>query len=207
MKLFSKQSSEFLNEVCLRWRIPNFSRIVLFLDVVRSKFVDNEIDLNTLDSAFTFVKESPSAEGKRRSSFIASVLYERHRWTIHDLLLMQQILSSLHEALLRELYDVMMDCYEGKPRPIGPVMYVLENHIEMDPNYTEDLEDIERFRSYVQDGLAQKATEKYQELLGQLIPVQPESWELDHVIQLCDAITKLAQKIKKRYRKNPEIMG
>ncbi|PWY78163.1 hypothetical protein BO94DRAFT_188702 [Aspergillus sclerotioniger CBS 115572] len=207
MKLFSKQSTEFLNEVCLRWRIPNYSRIVLFLDVARSKFVDNEIDLNTLDSAFTFVKESSSAEGKRRSSFVASVLYDRQKWTIHDLLLMQQILSSLHEALLRELYDVMMDCYEGKPRPIGPVMYVLENHIQLDPNYTEDLEDIERFRSYVQDGLAQKAAEKYQELLGQLIPVEPESWELDHIIQLCDAITKLAQKIRKRYRKNPEIMG
>jgi hypothetical protein len=206
MKLLSKQSAEFLNEICLRWRIPHFSRVVLFLEVVRSKFVDNEIDLDTLDSAFTYIKETPSSE-KKRSSFMASVLFDRHKWTIHDLLSMQQILSSLHEALLRELYDVMMDCYEGKPRPIGPVMYVLENHIQLDPNYTEDLEDIDRFRSYVQDGLAQKATEKYQDLLGQYVPVDQETWEFDHIIQLCDAITKLAQKISKRYRKNPEIMG
>ncbi|KAG2419826.1 hypothetical protein HFD88_004623 [Aspergillus terreus] len=206
MKLLSKQSSELLNEVCLRWRIPNFSRIVLFLDVVRTKFVDNEVDLDTLDAAFTFVKEAPSAE-KKRSSFVASVLYDRQKWTVHDLLLMQQILSSLHEALLRELYDVMMDCYEAKPRPIGPVMYVLENHIQIDPDYSEDSSDIERFRAYVQDGLAQKAAEKYQELLGQEVPVEPESWELDHVIQLCDVISKLAQKIRKRYRNNPEIMG
>ncbi|KAE8351553.1 hypothetical protein BDV28DRAFT_158641 [Aspergillus coremiiformis] len=206
IKLLSKQSAEFLNEVCLRWRVPHFSRLVLFLEVVRSKFVDNEIDLDTLDSAFTYIKEAPSSE-KKRSSFIASVLFDRHKWTIHDLLSMQQILSSLHEALLRELYDVMMDCYEGKPRPIGPVMYVLENHIQLDPNYTEDLEDIDRFRSYVQDGLAQKAAEKYQDLLGQYVPMEQETWELDHIIQLCDAITKLAQKIRKRYRNNPEIMG
>ncbi|OOO08922.1 Mammalian uncoordinated homology 13, subgroup, domain 2 [Aspergillus oryzae] len=206
MKLLSKQSAEFLNEVCLRWRIPHFSRLVLFLEVVRSKFVDNEIDLDTLDSAFTYIKETPSSE-KKRSSFVATVLFDRHRWTVHDLLSMQQLLSSLHEALLRELYDVMMDCYEGKPRPIGPVMYVLENHIQLDPSYTEDLEDIDRFRCYVQNGLAQKATEKYQDLLGQYVPMDQDTWEFDHIIQLCESITKLAQKIRKRYRNNPEIMG
>jgi hypothetical protein len=120
---------------------------------------------------------------------------------------MQQLLSKIHEALLRELYDVMMDCFEAKPRPIGPVMYVLEHHIQMDPNYTEDPEDINRFCSYVQDGLAQKATEKYQSLLGQLVPVDSEAWQVDNVIQLGDAISKLALKIQKRYRNNPEIMG
>lgn len=206
-KLLSKQSSEFLNEISLRWRIPNFSRIVLFLDVARGKFVDNEIDLDTLDSAFTFVKQPPASEGKKRSSFMPSVLFDRKKWTIHDLLLMQQLLSSLHEALLRELYDVMMDCFETKPRPIGPVMYVLEGHVQMDLNYTEDTEDIERFRTYVQDGLAQKATEKYQDLLGEEVPVEQEAWQVDHVIQLGEAITKLGQKIRKRYKNNPEIMG
>lgn len=206
-KLLSKQSSEFLNEICLRWRIPNFSRAVLFLDVVRGKFVDNEIDLDTLDSAFTFVKQSSASEGKKRSSYMSSVLFDRRKWTIQDVLLMQQLLSSLHEALLRELYDVMMDCFETKPRPIGPVMYVLESHVRLDPNYTEDAEDIERFRAYVQEGLAQKATEKYQDLLGQEVPVEQEAWQLDHVIQLGEAILKLAQKIRKRYKNNPEIMG
>ncbi|OJJ48079.1 hypothetical protein ASPZODRAFT_62494 [Penicilliopsis zonata CBS 506.65] len=208
MKLLSKQSSELLNEICIRWRIPGFSRIVLFLDVARAKFVDNEINLDTLDSAFNFVKEAPAHEGRgKRSSFVASALYERNKWTTHDISLMRQLLSALHEALLRELYDVMMDCYEAKPRSIGPVMYVLENHIQLDPNYTEDEEDINRFRSYVEDGLAQKARDRYQELLGKELPEDQELWRADHVIQLCQAITQLSQKIQKRYRKNPEIMG
>ncbi|KAL4869652.1 hypothetical protein BDV12DRAFT_73959 [Aspergillus spectabilis] len=207
LKLLSKQSTEMLNEICLRWRIPPYSRIVLFLDVMRSKFVDNEIDLDTLDSAFTFIKEMPSSEGKKRNSFVSSILFDRHKWTVHDRALMRQILSSLHEAILRELYEVMMECYEAKPRPIGPAMYVLENHIQLDPDYSEDTSDIERFCSCVQEGLAQKATEKYQSILAQEVPVEPQDWELDHVIQLCDAITKHAEKIRKRYRKNPEIMG
>lgn len=208
MKLLSKQSTEMLNEICLRWRIPNFSRIVLFLDVIHSKYVDSEIDLNTLDSAFTFVKESPSSEPRaKRSSFVVSSVFDRRKWSVHDLQTMQQLLSKLHEALLRELYVVMMDCFEAKPRPIGPVMYILEHHIQKDPNYTENPEDSDRFSSYVQDGLARKAKDKYESLLGQLIPVDQESWRFDHVIQLGDAISKLAQKIQKRYRNNPEIMG
>lgn len=209
MKLLSKQSTEMLNEICLRWRIPNFSRVALFLDVIASKFVDNEIDLNTLDSGFTFAKEPPApAENRnKRSSYVAPTIFDRRKWTVHDLQLMQQLLSRLHEAMLRELYDVMMDCFEAKPRPLGPVMYILENHIQADENYTEDPEDIDRFSSYVQDGLAQKATEKYQSLLGQLIPLEQESWQADNVIQLADALSKLALKIQKRYRNNPEIMG
>lgn len=207
MKLLSKQSSEMLNEICVRWRIPNFSRIVLFLDVIQSKFVDNEIDLSTLDSAFTFAKETPPSENRsKRSSFVPSAVFDRRKWTVHDLQMMQQLLSRVHEALLRELYDVMMDCFETKPRPLGPVMYVLENHIQMDPNYTENPEDIDRFGAYVQDGLAKKATDKYQALLSQLISVNQESWQMDDIIQLGDAISKLAQKIQKRYRNNPEIM-
>ncbi|KAJ5632186.1 hypothetical protein N7490_008525 [Penicillium lividum] len=208
MKLLSKQSTEMLNEICLRWRLPTFSRVVLFLDVMQTKFVDNEIDLNTLDQAFTFAKEPPPTENRnKRSSFVAPSVFDRRKWTVHDLQMMQNLLSKIHEALLRELYEVMMDCFEAKPRPLGPVMYVLENHIQMDPNYTENPEDLGRFGSYVQDGLAQKATEKYQRLLSQLISVHQEDWRPDDIIQLGDAISKLALKIKKRYRNNPEIMG
>lgn len=208
MKLLSKHSTELLNEICLRWRIPNFSRIVLFLEVIQSKFVDNEIDLTTLDSAFTFVKESPVSEPRsKRSSMAVSSVFDRQKWTVHDLQAMQVSLSKLHEAMLRELYDVMMDCFEAKPRPLGPVMYILENHIQEDPSYTEDPEDLDRFSSYVQDGLAQKATEKYQSFLRQLVPVDGDTWGFDNVIELGDALTKLATKIQKRYRNNPEIMG
>ena len=206
-KLLSKQSTELLSDICARWRLPNFSKVALLLDVAREKFVDNEIDLDTLDSAFVTAKETPVQENKRRSSVQPQVFFDRHKWSIHDLRLMQQLLSSLHEALLRELYDVMMDCYEAKPRPIGPVMYILESHIELDPNYIEDPEDIDRFRLYVFDGLSQKAKEKYQDLLRDEIPADPEAWQVDHIIQLAHAITKLAQKIQKRYRNNPEIMG
>lgn len=206
-RLLTKQSTELLNAISARWRLPRFSKAVLFLDVAREMFVDNVIDLDDLDTAFTLMKDTPIHEGKKHNSVLPSILSDRGKWTIQDLGMMQQLLSSLHEALLRELYDVMMDCYELKPRPIGPVMYVLEGHIQLDPNYTEDSDDIERFRQYVFDGLSDKARLKYQDLLSQEIPPDPDLWKLDHVMQLGQSITQLAQKIQKRYRNNPEIMG
>lgn len=51
-KLLSLQSTELLNEVGLRWRIPHSARLVLFLDVVKEKFLAQDASLETLDAAF-----------------------------------------------------------------------------------------------------------------------------------------------------------
>lgn len=206
MKLLSKQSTELLNELCLRWRIPSYTRIVLFLDVFREKYVDQEIDMDTLDAAFTFVKEPPP-ERSKRSSFVMPSLWDRSKWTIADINTMQQLLSSLYDALLRQLYETMMHCFDTRPVPIGPVMYVLDNHVVLDPNFSPSDEDQEQFRLHVTNGLLEKAKEVYQELLDKEIPPQQEQWEFIHVTQLGRSILKLAERIQKRYKKNPEIMG
>lgn len=207
IKLLSKQSSELLNEICLRWRIPASSRVVLFLDVIREKFVDQQIDIATVDSAFTFVKQIPTSEGKKRNSILASVIYERHRWILPDISLMRELLSALQEALLRELYDVMMHCYDAKPHPIGPVMFILEKHVRDDPQFEDTPNKLDGFSRYVEEGLTEKAKECYQKLLDEAIPADHMQWEAYNVSQLGDSILQLAKKITKRYKKNPEIMG
>ncbi|KMU87796.1 C2 domain-containing protein [Coccidioides immitis H538.4] len=156
MKLLSKQSTELLNELALRW-----AHTYLF----------HEIDLDTLDSAFIFVKEPPPEKNKR-ASFVAPVFYDRNKWTRADICTMQRILASLHNALLRQLP-----------------------------------EDQEQFQKYAHDGLVEKAKEVYQENLNKEVPPEQEAWEFYHVVQLSKAIMKLCQRIQKRYKKNPEIMG
>jgi hypothetical protein len=47
----------------------------------------------------------------------------------------------------------------------------------------------------------------YGELLAKHIPETKEEWEFFHVIELGRAVVKLCEKIQKRYRKNPEVMG
>jgi hypothetical protein len=207
LKLLSKQSTELLNEICLRWRIPASSRVVLFLDVIREKFVDQQIDIKTVDAAFTFIKQVPTQEGKKRNSLLASVVFERNRWILPDISLMRDLLSALQEALLRELYDVMMHCYDAKPHPIGPVMYILDNHVRLDPQFEDTPDKLEGFSKYVEEGLTEKAKECYQRLLDEAIPADHMQWEAYNVAQLGESIMQLAKKIKKRYKNNPVIMG
>ena len=207
VRLLSKQSTELLNELALRWRIPNFSRVVLFLDVFKEKFADQEIPLDTLDAAFSYVKE-PVTENKRSSVALNSALFDRKRWTIADVTMMQNVLQGLHEALLRELYGAMMHCYDSKPSPLlSSVLYVLDHHVREDPDFTPRQEDIERFKVLVTDGLRDKARELYGAFVDKEVPPDQATWEFYHVIQLGKSVVTLAEKIQKRYKKNPSIIG
>ncbi len=41
-RLLSKQSTELLSEIATRWRLPLVSRLILFMDVVREKYLNHE---------------------------------------------------------------------------------------------------------------------------------------------------------------------
>ena len=205
-KLLSKPSTELLTEICLRWRLPHVSRVVLFLDVVREKFVDQEITLDTLDAAFNFIKE-PLPENRRSSNLMTTVLFDRTKWTVADIALNQLILSDLHEALLRDLYEIMQHCYEQKSPSAGPVLYVLENQINSDPDFRKSAEVLEEFKRRMWEGLQQKAHEIYRAFLEREVPQDQYAWEFYHVKQMGKAVVSLFQRIQKRYKKNPQVMG
>jgi len=186
--------------------------MVLFLDVVREKYTQSEISLDTLDAAFIFVKEPPpepkKVSGKLQLSQPTQVsLFDRNKWTIVDRTLYQETLRSLHDSLLRELFELFQHCYESKPPTIGSVMYVLDNHIYDDPSFSRSQEDMDAFTVTLEDALRMKASTKYRDLLSKHISDNAAEWEFYNVIMLGKAVTALCEKIQKRYRKNPEIMG
>ncbi|KAF2091296.1 hypothetical protein K490DRAFT_33194 [Saccharata proteae CBS 121410] len=209
IKLLSKDSTELLTEIGIRWRLPQFSRLVLFLDVVKEKYQNQEIGLETLDEAFTYVKQPPleNRRGNRSSVIVQSSLFDRSKWAVADFALNQQILSQLHDDLLRELFEMMMFCYDSKPPTLGPIMFVLTNHIYDDEIFSKAPEDLDAYTVQLQEALAKRAAEVYREILAKEIPDTKEEWQFYHVIQLGKAVVKLCEKIQKRYRKNPEIMG
>ncbi|KAI9805802.1 MAG: hypothetical protein M1825_000416 [Sarcosagium campestre] len=207
MKLLSKPSTELLNEICVRWRLPSFSRAVLFLDVIKEKFVDQDVSLDTLDMAFTFLKEPLQDVKKTSRAPFLTQLANPSMWTLADLSLNGQILSGLHNALLRDLYELLQHCYEPKPPSIGPIMFILENHIYQDPLFSDSAEEREQFAKQLTEGLRQRALQIYSEYLHKEIPTTQDEWEFYHIMQLGKAVLKLAERIQKRYRKNPEILG
>ncbi|KAK6386928.1 hypothetical protein LTS17_000192 [Exophiala oligosperma] len=210
-QLFSKKTTELLNEIALRWRIPKFTRIVLFLDVVREKFVEQAIGLEMLDGAFNYVKEplQDDSKNKRASLIMSSVLYDRYNWTISDFALMGKILSALHEALLRDLYETIMTSFADKAHlpKLGMIMAIIDEHIKSDPNFAKNAEDFQNFKNAAIDGLAAEARKLYDNLLDKELPQENEKWEFYHIQQVATGVLKLAEKVQKRFRKNPEIFG
>jgi hypothetical protein len=212
MKLLSKQSAELLNEIAVRWRVPQFSRLILLLDVIREKYINQEISLDTLDAGFNYVKEPPPPPTDKKSHRMSHIptqdaLFDRSKWTIQDYALNQQILQSLNEALLREMFQLLMHCFDNKAPAVGPIMYILETHIYDDPMYSGTEADMDKFAAELKQALKQRAAEVYGELLAKHIPNTKEEWEFYHVIELGRAVVKLCEKIQKRYRKNPNVMG
>lgn len=206
LTLLSKQSIDLLSEICLRWRVPQVSRAVLFLDVIREKYVDQEISLELLDTAFNLAKESPQ-DGSKSSNVVSLLPVDRERWPLADNGLYQHVLAALNDALLRDLYDLMQNCYEQKPPSIGSTLIVLESHIFDDPSFTKTSEDLDAFSKQLYEGLQKKSHEVYRDFLEKDVPQDQHSWEFFHVIELGKSVVNLAQRIQKRYRKTPEIMG
>ena len=203
IRLLSKKSAELLNELGLRWRLPYISRMMLFLDVAREKFLDHEIDIDMLDAAFNYVKEPPADKKK----LDMSQLLDRFKWTIADFTLNQQILKSVYDTLMRDLFEQLQHCFESKPPNIGPIMTVLEDKIYDDPLFSRSPEDFDAFAKGLNQALRIKADEQYQRLFEKEIGQNNDQIEFWHVIQLGKAVLKLSERIQKRYRRTPAIMG
>lgn len=210
-QLLSKQSTDLLNEIALRWRIPKFTRSVLLLDVVKEKFVEQGLTLEMLDGAFNFVKEPvpEDTKHKRDSLVLTSAFSDRHMWTLADFSLMRKILSDIYQALLRDLYEVILTSYNEKAQlaKLGSVMTIIDDHVRGDPSFSQNDQDFEAFKGQAIDGLENKAREIYGASLEAQLPQEPEKWEFYHVQQLAKAVLKLAEKIQKRFKRNPEILG
>lgn len=206
----SQQSLELLNELSTWWRLPQFTRHITFLEVAVRKFLDQDLRGEELDECFDFVK-NPLPEPKKlpRIQLYTATLTEidPNRWTLIDISLYQQILGALHEALLRDLYDLLMHCYEPKAPTIGVVMGLLLNHVLSDPAFDQKPEDQDKFADQLTQGLKEQADTVYHGYLAKEVPDTKEDWNFTHVVSLGSAVTKLCQRIKKKYAKNPEIMG
>jgi hypothetical protein len=204
----SRASMELLTELCVRWRIPQFSRLVLFLDVAAQKFLDQEIGLEELDTCFEFAK-NPPPETKRSSIHAHSAglsSFDQSHWTIRDFALYRQVLANLHDGLLRDLYEKLQHCYDSKPPSPGSVLMVLETHIHNDPAFSIAPGDLDSFKNELADGLRLRAAAVYRGYLEAEVPQNQEEWQFYHVVQLGKSVVKLCERIQKRYRKNPEIM-
>ncbi|KAI2640726.1 hypothetical protein GGS26DRAFT_539507 [Hypomontagnella submonticulosa] len=208
--LFSKQSMDLLTELCVRWRIPQFTRLVVFLEVAARRFTDTLFTVIDLDNAFELVKIPPPEVKKPPHIYLYNetlATIDRSKWTLSDYAIYQQTLYTLNEALLRDLYDTLMHCYEPKPPSAGPAIHVLTNHIFNDPSFSQKEEDSVAFARTLESGLREQAALVYRGFLDAEVPQSQQDWNFSHVVELGKSVVKLCERIKKRYKNNPEILG
>ncbi|KAL2756351.1 hypothetical protein ACRALDRAFT_1050352 [Sodiomyces alcalophilus JCM 7366] len=206
----SRQTMEFLVELCVYWRVPQFSRLVAVVEVASRRFLDHRIGLDQLATCLDFA-ESPGTEFKKAPHLdqCAAGLGEidRSLWTIHDYAAYQHTLQLLHDALLRDLYDQLQGCYGQTPPNIGTVMHLLENHIQNDPGFSPEDGQMEDFVTQVSEGLRRSVQELYTGIVETKLPEDAEAWEFSHVVEMGKLVVSRISRIQKRYRNAPEIMG
>ncbi|KAH8675754.1 hypothetical protein BX600DRAFT_494204 [Xylariales sp. PMI_506] len=207
---FSRRTMDLLTELCVHWRIPQFTRLVVFLEVASSRYLDSQFSTIDIDTTFEFVKTRPHETKKPPRIYLygeSLATINKSRWTMQDYAIYQQTLSSLHDALLRELYETFMHCYEPKPPSVGPMLHVLESHIYTDPVFSRKPDDEVAYTEVIRQGLQEQAANVYRMFLDTEIPENQGDWDFNHVVQLGKSVTKLCERIKKRYKSNPVIMG
>ncbi|KAF1731928.1 uncharacterized protein CRV24_008119 [Beauveria bassiana] len=114
-----------------------------------------------------------------------------------------------YQPLSKQTMDFMTElcCYDSTPPNIGAVMFILENHLYQDEIFTPRPEAIAEFTESLTIALRNKAVDVYRESMRKEIPVVKEQWEFAHVVKLGKTITKLCDRIRKRYKNNLTIMG
>lgn len=206
----SKASMELMEQLCVCWRVPQSTRLIVLLEVAAKKFMDQEIVPEELDTIFDFIKTAqPEQKKAPHIQQYATPLPDipTSRWTIKDFTVYRNTLQSLHDSLLRELFGLMDKCYDSKPPDIGAVLFILETHIREDANFVPKPEAVADFAEHLHQALREKASEVYRMYMQKEIPQYKEDWEFAHVVKLGKSVTKLCDRIRKRYKSNPEIVG
>ena len=206
----SKQSTELMTELCVRWRLPQASRLICILEVAARQYKDEQLTADELDDVFRYIN-SPLPEPKKQPhmhqcSTPLNAIPPSH-WTMRDYATYQTTLTNLHDALLRDLFDLMEQCYSTKPPQTQAVLYVLENHVEQDPCFSKRKEVIEEFTESLDEKLHSRASEVYREYMEKVLPADNAEWDFLQVVKLGKAVTKLCERIRTRYKRAPEIMG
>ncbi|KAI5815106.1 hypothetical protein BZA77DRAFT_266223 [Pyronema omphalodes] len=191
--LLAKSSMELLNACASRWRLPKYSRMVVFLDAFRTKYQEGELRLLTLESAFAYFEYMISE-------------FPPHMWTIADQNQFRQLLSSVHDFVLRELYDILQHAYSPEAESIGLPLWVLDTYIYKNEMFTRV--DIDEYCETLKDGLRQKAEEVWGEMFEDHIMANKKEGEtIDpiHILNLMKEVDGMVDKVQKRF--NKKILG
>jgi hypothetical protein len=134
--VLSTATLQLLNECSVRWRIHPAARIALLLDVVRQLYGNEELGIGDIHEAFAM------ADNWNYSSWpnadVTSLLSKLNGQKF----LFSRVLVTMHETLLRDLYNVLQRVFDPKPLNPKPILLILDQYIYSNPLFSESETDL-----------------------------------------------------------------
>ncbi|TLD26413.1 hypothetical protein PspLS_04838 [Pyricularia sp. CBS 133598] len=208
--LLSAQSETFLAELALRWRLPQHTRHITFMEVVGQHFLEQQVSIEELSMAFDFAKEiAPEVKRPPHIMFYTDPLprIPRSQWSLPDTSAYRTLLHSLNDALLRDMLELLSKCYEPKPPSFAkPLMFIM-NNIQSDEAFSQRQEDADEYAEALSAALRKNAAAIYRSYLDAELPESQEDWDFSHVVKLGQSVVALCERVQKKFRKHPVILG
>jgi hypothetical protein len=145
--LLSNATMALLNECAVRWRVHPAARVSLLLDVVRQLYDNEELGIRDLNDAFSI------ADYWNYQAWPNTDVNAPYPWLIHQRLLFVRTLISMHETLLRDLYNILQRVFDPKPLNPKPILVILDQYIYSNPMFKETEPDLTNYIAELELGI------------------------------------------------------
>ncbi|KKA31103.1 hypothetical protein TD95_000587 [Thielaviopsis punctulata] len=195
----SRAQSEFLLFLATMWRIPQFTRHVTLLEIAARKYADGEIDLKAVGFIFQYVQNAPDMVKRppHLANYDKSIVdIETSRWTMQDYAAYKQVLTLVYERGIRELCDIVVQCYDHAPPDPSMTLAVLRGCIYEDEAFERRPAEQSKIRAKLEQDLRDAAHRTYMEILQNHVPADETQWNFAHVQDLRLAVLAALKRIQ-----------
>ncbi|KAF0466401.1 c2 domain protein [Gigaspora margarita] len=190
IKILSKDKIGLLNECALRWRVSPGFRWLQYLDVIRSRF-DNEdpqINLDHIKEGMHLLKDAI-----------------KHRdvstWTISDKREHVEVFSGIHDTLLNYMKEALEHVFKIKPTEFDPIIFLL-NTIYESELFKAHYPDVSPFYNDLRECVRKAAFDEYRSKVGKLFGQESSSNEVQRFADISRWILQEIDKLKQKYPKS-----
>ncbi|GAB5586840.1 hypothetical protein Unana1_01740 [Umbelopsis nana] len=183
-KVLSTQSDDLLKECWMRWRLSAPYRSILYLETVKARFDNGELE-------FDDVKDAVKGVDKVLKEVDIS------SWAINDRESLVRVFEGLNHTILRTLADSLSEYWKINPDWIGDLVAMLERIYE-NPVYAEDhprpYQEFEQLDEVVEGA----AVTRWADIVNATYDKQDD--DLTNLLKLADKLSKELISVAKKFK-------
>ncbi|KAG2181874.1 hypothetical protein INT44_008690 [Umbelopsis vinacea] len=183
-KVLSTQSDDLLKECWMRWRLSAPYRSILYLETVKSRFDNGELEFDDVKDAIKGVDKV------LKEVDISS-------WAINDRESLVRVFEGLNHTILRTLADSVSEYWKINPDWIDDLATMLERIYE-NPVYAEDHPNPYRELEQIDEIVEGAAVTRWAEIVN--VTYDKQSDDLTNLLNLADKLSKELTAVAKKFK-------